>query len=44
MTWYKVAKDGNMKDGDLAKVNVDGNEVLIIKDGENRALLRKTSA
>ena len=35
MTWYKVAKDGNMKDGDLAKVKVDGVEVLIIKDGDN---------
>ena len=35
MTWYKVAKDGNMKDGDLAKVKVDGKEVLIIKDGDN---------
>ncbi len=32
MTWYKVAKENEMKDGDLAKVNVNGTEVLIIKD------------
>ena len=29
---WRLAKDGNMKDGDLAKVKVDGIEVLIIKD------------
>ena len=32
---WRLAKDGNMKDGDLAKVKVDGIEVLIIKDGDN---------
>ena len=33
MTWYKVAKENGMKDGDLAKINVNNQEVLIIRDG-----------
>ncbi|MDS0256132.1 Rieske (2Fe-2S) protein [Thermoplasmatales archaeon AK] len=35
MTWYKVAKETSMKDGDLMKTNVGGKEVLIIRDGNN---------
>ncbi|MHB8561918.1 MAG: Rieske (2Fe-2S) protein, partial [Thermoplasmataceae archaeon] len=35
MTWYKVLKDGVMKDGDLFKASVDSKEVLIIKSKEN---------
>jgi nitrite reductase/ring-hydroxylating ferredoxin subunit len=32
MAWFKVTKEGNLKDGDLAKIKVNGIEVLIIKD------------
>ncbi len=35
MTWYKVLKEGAMKDGDLFKVTVEGKEVLLIRDGNN---------
>ena len=35
MTWYKVLKEGAMKDGDLFKVDVEGREVLIIRDGSS---------
>ena len=35
MTWYKVLKDGVLKDGDLYKANIEGKEILIIKDGGN---------
>ena len=35
MTWYKVLKEGAMKDGDLFKVQVEGREVLIIRDGNS---------
>ena len=35
MTWYKVLKEGAMKDGDLFKVEVEGQEVLLIRDGNN---------
>lgn len=35
MTWYKVLKDGVMKDGDLFKAKVEDKEILIIKDGSN---------
>ena len=34
MTWYNVIKDGKLKDGDLFKASINGNEILIIKDGE----------
>ncbi|MCL5783387.1 MAG: Rieske (2Fe-2S) protein [Candidatus Thermoplasmatota archaeon] len=33
MTWYKVLKDDVLKDGDLYKANIEGKEILIIKDG-----------
>ena len=33
MTWHKVLKDGVLKDGDLYKANIEGKEILIIKDG-----------
>ena len=32
MTWYKVLKEGTMKDGDLFKATIEGKEVLIIND------------
>ena len=35
MAWYKVAKEGAMKDGDLFKANIEGREVLLIRDGAN---------
>lgn len=35
MTWHSVLKEGDMSDGDLKKVKVEGKEVLIIKDGDN---------
>ena len=35
MTWYKVLKDGAMKDGDHWKKKEGDREVIIIKDGEN---------
>lgn len=35
MTWYKVLKDGAIKDGDLYKATIEGKEVLIIRDGSN---------
>ena len=34
MTWYKVAKEDSMKNGDLAKISVNNQEVLIIRDGD----------
>ena len=34
MTWYKVAKEDSMKNGDLAKINVNNQEVLVIRDGD----------
>ncbi len=33
MTWYEIVDDGVMNDGDLFKGEVDGKEILIIKDG-----------
>ncbi len=35
MTWYKVLKEGAMKDGDLFKVQVEGREVLVARDGNS---------
>ncbi len=35
MAWYKVAREGAMKDGDLFKANIEGREVLLIRDGAN---------
>ncbi|WP_393971390.1 Rieske (2Fe-2S) protein [Oxyplasma meridianum] len=35
MAWYKVLKDGVMKDGDLFKASVENKEILIIKSKEN---------
>jgi nitrite reductase/ring-hydroxylating ferredoxin subunit len=35
MTWYKVLKEGAMKDGDLFKADIEGKEILIIRDGNN---------
>ncbi|MCL4337005.1 MAG: Rieske (2Fe-2S) protein [Candidatus Thermoplasmatota archaeon] len=35
MTWYKVLKEGAMKDGDLFKVQVEGREVLVVRDGNS---------
>jgi nitrite reductase/ring-hydroxylating ferredoxin subunit len=35
MAWYKVLKDGVMKDGDLFKASVENKEILIIKSGES---------
>lgn len=35
MTWYKVLKDGVMKDGDLFKAKIEDREILIIKDGSD---------
>lgn len=32
MTWYKVTKEGAMKDGDLFKVKVEDSEILIIRE------------
>jgi len=34
MTWFNIIKDGKLKDGDLYKASIEGNEILIIKDGE----------
>lgn len=34
MTWYRVAKENSMKDGDLAKIRVNNQEVLVIRDGD----------
>ncbi|MFG1450543.1 MAG: Rieske (2Fe-2S) protein [Thermoplasmataceae archaeon] len=33
MAWYKVFKEGAIKDGDLFKATVEGKEVLVMKDG-----------
>ncbi len=33
MTWYNVAKDGSMKEGDLFKAKVGEQEILLIKEG-----------
>lgn len=35
MTWYKVAKEGSMKDGALFKTKVGEQEVLLIKSGDS---------
>ncbi|MCL6090426.1 MAG: Rieske (2Fe-2S) protein [Candidatus Thermoplasmatota archaeon] len=35
MAWYKVLKDGVMKDGDLFKSRIGDKEILIVKDGSN---------
>ncbi|MCL4327016.1 MAG: Rieske (2Fe-2S) protein [Candidatus Thermoplasmatota archaeon] len=32
MAWFKVSKEGSMKDGDLSKVNIEGKDILIMKD------------
>ncbi len=32
MTWYKVTKESTMKDGDLFKAEMNGKQVLIIRD------------
>ncbi len=32
MAWYKVAKESSMKDGDLFKVKISSEDVLIVRD------------
>jgi nitrite reductase/ring-hydroxylating ferredoxin subunit len=32
MAWYKVAKESNMKDGDLSRVKVSDQDILLVRD------------
>jgi nitrite reductase/ring-hydroxylating ferredoxin subunit len=33
MTWFKVFRDGSMKDGDLSKASISGRDILIMRVG-----------